>query len=269
MKMKNLLFLLFPIVLFSCKSVPPDITYFQDIDQYREQLKQHVLEDKVFVIKDGDFLVITVTSPDLNQELVAQFNLPMFSILQLGETKTSESGQLQTYTVDKNGNIIFPILGEIHIGGMNKFEASHFLAEKISNYVAEPVVTVQIANFGVWVLGEVNNPGYIGLRSERMSILGAIGTASDLTIYGNRKNILIIRETNGTIEPGRIDLTTADLFFSPYYYLQQGDVVIVEPNDARKKDSKYGTSESYSLSSISLILSAISTLTTVAVLLFR
>lgn len=261
--MKKLFLLCFPFILFACQSTPKDITYFQDIDKYKEQLMQYSPTINKFIVKEGDLLVIYVSSPDVNQEKVAQFNLPTISYMRPGETLITQSSFIQTYNVDENGDIIFPVLGKLHVAGMNKSEITALLTEKISKYIEAPVVNVSNSSYGAVVLGEVNSPGYVGARNEKLTILDAIGAARDLTIYGDRKNVLLIRETNGVKETARIDLTKSDIFFSPYYYLQQGDVLIVEHNDTKKKASKFGAAESYNLSIVSLSFTALSLVTSI------
>lgn len=261
--MRKLIPFLLPVLFFACQSVPENITYFQDIDQFKEKLMEYAPDINKFTIQEGDLLVIYVTSPDRNQELVAQFNLPSMSYMRPGETLVSQSSFVQTYNVDENGDIIFPVLGRLHVAGMTKSEVTKFLTEKIAGYIEEPVVNVQNSSYGAMVLGEVNSPGYVGARNERLTILDAIGGANGLTIYGNRENILIIRETNGVKETARLDLTKSDVFFSPYYYLQQGDVIIVDPNDTKKKTSKFGAAENYNLSIVSLTFTALSLVTSV------
>jgi polysaccharide export outer membrane protein len=247
--------------LFSCQSTPKDIAYFQNLEQY---LKEHptVQSNVETTIKSNDQLLITVSAPTLNQESVAQFNLPVTSFLDAGETSVTSTGSLQTYIVDPEGYINYPVLGRLKIVGKTKLEATNYLTNLISDYVADPIVNLQIVSFRVTVLGEVNSPGMKTTRNERLTILEALGLSSDLTIFGNRKNVLIIRENNGIKEFGRIDLTKSDIFSSPYYYLQQNDVIVVESNDTRKKNSKFGSAENYQLAIYSTVMGTISMVTT-------
>ncbi|MCS2958235.1 hypothetical protein NXX53_16430 [Bacteroides salyersiae] len=127
------------------------------------------------------------------------------------------------------------MLGRIQVTGMSRSELANYLQTKISAYAKSPLVTVQILNFKISVLGEVNSPGTRQVNNERISILDAIGMAGDLTIYGERKNILLIRDNNGKKEFHRFDLTATDLLESPYFYLQQNDIVYVEPNKGSKR----------------------------------
>ena len=141
------------------------------------------------------------------------------------------------------------------------------LTEKISAYVKSPIVTIQIKNFKVSVLGEVNRPGTVNVPNERLSVLDALGMAGDLTIYGNRTNVLLIRDNNGRKEYHRFDLTSAEMLTSPYYYLQQNDVLYIEPNKARKGNARYSQSGQFNVSLASTIISALSILASLGIAL--
>ncbi|MCC8146884.1 MAG: polysaccharide biosynthesis/export family protein [Bacteroidales bacterium] len=260
MKLKLLFLLSVSILLFSCKSVPTDVAYFQDFEKYTKEIDDNFYAYEP-TIKTNDELMITVSSPILDQTQVAQFNLPMNSYL--GDGGSVQSVSMQTYKVDKNGYINFPVIGEIKLEGLTRSQAIDALKANITNYLPDPIINLQIASFKVTVLGEVNRPGSINVRDERISILDAIGAAGDLTIYGKRENIKLIRDNNGKKEFYTYDLTQADIIASPYYYLQQNDVIYVEPNNTRKKASGFGAAENYSISLASVIFAAVSVVTTV------
>ena len=150
---------------------------------------------------------------------------------------------------------------------MSRSELANYLQTKISAYAKSPLVTVQILNFKISVLGEVNSPGTRQVNNERISILDAIGMAGDLTIYGERKNILLIRDNNGKKEFHRFDLTATDLLESPYFYLQQNDIVYVEPNKARRGNDKYSQSDHFKVSVVSTIIGVISVFVSLAIAL--
>ena len=141
------------------------------------------------------------------------------------------------------------------------------MTKRISAYVKSPIVTIQIRNFKVSVLGEVNKPGTVNVPNERLSVLDALGMAGDLTIYGNRTNVLLIRDNNGLKEYHRFDLTSAEMLTSPYYYLQQNDVLYVEPNNARKGNAKYSQNGQFNVSLASTIISALSILASLGIAL--
>ena len=273
MKSKILFILISPVFLFSCMTPPKNVTYFQDADKNQQNLR--IISDSTGyepIIKNFDELLITVTSPTLTQEIVAQFNLPMTSYLSPGETGTinvQQAPTVQTYIVDHSGNINYPVIGRISLAGLTKSQAIERVRGLVSDYIKDPVVNIKIMSFKVTVLGEVFKPGTIPVSQEKISILDAIGAVGDLTIYGDRKNVLLIRENNdGTVVKSRIDLTSTDLFASPYYYLQQNDKIYVEPNKARQLDSKYGIADSYRLSTYSTIVSALSVLGSVIMVIF-
>ncbi|GAB2767906.1 polysaccharide biosynthesis/export family protein [Salinimicrobium soli] len=227
------------------------ITYYQNM----QALEQEVAESKKSLeIKSNDLLTISVAAENL--EAVQPFNLPVVGMPSTGDaTRVSGQPQLQTYLVDGAGNIEFPVLGTIHVGGLNRQELSEMLEEKISAYVQNPIVNTRIANFQVTVLGEVNRPGTFSIPDEYLSLNKALGFAGDLTIYGKRTNVLIIRET----EKGKIyqyvDLTDSNLLNSPFYYLQQNDVVYVEPNGAQKQGAAYNRNSSVYISIASILIS--------------
>ena len=261
--MKNKIVFLFFVaaLIFSCQSVPKDITYFQDLNERGE--KSVATLDYVEYearIKNSDVLMITVSSPTLNQEQVAQFNLPTTSYLAPGENVAMQSTTLQTYIVDKNGEVNYPVIGKVKVGGHTLSEAVDVVTARVAEYLNDPIININILSFKVSVLGEVRNPGPVVVTNSRMSILDAVGAAGDLTIFGNRKNVRLIRDNNGQLEYAYLDLTnySKELFSSPYFYLQQNDVIIVDPNDTRKKDSRYGQSDSYKLSLFGSVVGAIS-----------
>ena len=266
MKINFLLFALSAILLVSCQSVPKNIVYFQDFNEFAKKGVDFYKYEPT--IKNNDQLLISVSSPVLDQTQVAQFNLPMNSSLSPGGTVV-QSMALQTYTVDKDGYINFPVIGKIQLEGLTRSEAIGLMTGEISKYLETPIINLQIMSFKVTVLGEVRNPGPVDVNDERISILDAIGAVGDLTIFCNRQNIKIVRDNNGIKEFAVLDLTRSDLFSSPYYYLQQNDVIIVEPNDTRKKSSRFGAAESYQISMMSLGFTAVSVIVSFLGLLLR
>jgi polysaccharide export outer membrane protein len=276
MKLKILLILIFPAFFFSCMTPPKNIIYFQDLDKYRQnQLMSSDSGAYEPIIKKYDELLITVTAPVLDQESVAQFNLPMTAYLTPGEAgaagatggivNVQQSPVIQTYIVDSNGSINYPVIGRISLAGLTISQAIESIKKSVSNYVKDPVINLKIMSFKVIVLGEVLKPGPISVNQEKISILDAIGAAGNLTIYGDRKNVLLIREKNdGTNEFIWFDLTSSNIFKSPYSYLQQNDKIIVEPNRTRQLDSKFGTADGYRLSIVSMVVSAVSIIASTA-----
>ena len=270
MKLKFVPLALFLYLLCAC-SAPKGITYFQDANT---PVRDSALLNGVKYLPRicaGDLLTITVSAID--PSAVAPFNLPAVSYAKQtqpefnGTQDVSASQAMQSYTVDSEGFINFPVLGKIQLGGMTKQDATDQLEKKISSFVSDPIVNIQIVNFKVTVLGEVTKPGSYPVNSDRVSLLDALGLANDLTIYGNRKNVLLVRDSDGKKEMIRFDLTKSDMFDSPYFYLQQNDVLYVEPNKARKGNAKYSQNQQFNISLASTIISAISVLASLGIAL--
>ena len=173
------------------------------------------------------------------------------------------------YTVDSNGDIDFPVIGEIHIAGMTREEVASYIKNRLvkDKLVNDPVVVVEFVNVGVILAGEVNKPGRYEVNRDHITILEALGMAGDLTIQGKRENVLVVREENGKPKAYYVDLTKAqDLMNSPVYYLQQNDYVYVEPNNMRKRQS---TVNGNNVLSASFWVSIASLMTSIAVLIFK
>lgn len=259
----NVIATIFVITLLtSCKS-SNQITYFQDLDALG-QLAESGINYEAKICSD-DQLTISVSSLDPNA--VAMFNLPLTSYLAPGEISATVTPVMQSYLVDAKGYIEFPVIGKLHVAGQTRNELSEALKKKIAAYAKSPLVTIQIRNFKVSVLGEVNKPGTILVPNERVSILDALGMAGDLTIYGERSNVVLIRDINGRKEFHRFDLTSSKVLTSPYFYLQQNDVIYVEPNKPRKDNSKYSQNAQFNVSVISTIVSAVSVLASLTIAL--
>ena len=264
MKTKTLIPAFSLLMLMSCKTTTNNITYFQDLDNQMPTITEQSVNYTPRIAPD-DQLSITVSGTDPNA--VAAFNMPLASYLAPGETNVTSTPVLHTYLVNSRGEIDFPVLGKIQVANMTRSELTDMMTEKISAYVKSPIVTIQIRNFKVSVLGEVNKPGTVNVPNERLSVLDALGMAGDLTIYGNRTNVLLIRDNNGQKEYHRFDLTSSETLTSPYYYLQQNDVLYVEPNKARKGNAKYSQSGQFNVSLASTIISALSVLASLGIAL--
>lgn len=264
MKIKTLIPILSLLLLASCKTTTNNITYFQDLDNQVTTIGEQPVNYTPRIAPD-DQLSITVSGTDPNA--VAAFNMPLASYLAPGEAYVTSTPVLHTYLVNSHGEIDFPVLGKLQVANMTRSELTDIMTEKISAYVKSPIVTIQIRNFKVSVLGEVNKPGIVNIPNERLSILDALGMAGDLTIYGNRTNVLLIRDNNGQKEYHRFDLTSSETLTSPYYYLQQNDVLYVEPNKARKGNAKYSQSGQFNISLASTIISALSILASLGIAL--
>lgn len=260
MKMKLFLALLSVVFLGAC-SVPKDVVYFQGVDDLTIEQTEMMNQSYSSKIVPDDLLTITVTSWD--PSVVTPFNPPVYAFATEGTDKVEASRQLQTYLVDKDGYINFPVIGLIHVAGLTKQQLVDKLKTDISKYVKDVNVNVQIVNYKITVLGEVVRPGTVAVTNDRISVLDALGRVGDLTINANRKNVLVIRDQDGKKEFARLDLTDPAIFASPYFYLTQNDVVYIEPNKAKRKNARYSAAQQYSITVFSSILSAVSVITTV------
>lgn len=264
MNIKNISAVICLTLLTSCKT-SNQITYFQDIDKRSsEQITGKEINYEAKIAVDNQ-LSILVSSIDPNA--VSIFNLPLTSYLAVGQTDVTSTPTIQTYLVDNKGEINFPVLGKIKAAGLTKSELENYLQKEISAYVKSPIVTIKIQNFKVSILGEVNSPGTKIINNERISILDAIGIAGDLTIYGERTNILLIRDNDGKKEFHRFDLTSSELLASPYFYLQQNDIIYIEPNKARRGNSMYSQKDQFNISVASTIVGGISVLISLTIAL--
>lgn len=244
-------------LFFSCAS-KKDIVYYQNIEG--TNISQNITSYEVKIQPD-DLLMIIVSAED--PEIAMPFNLTSVSVPSANNL-TAISGQQiqQSYLVDKYGNIEFPVLGKLQVGGLSRTEVLGLLKEKISVYIKNPIINLRIMNFKVSLQGEVNMPGSYTVVSERITLVEALSMAKDLTVYGKRDNILIIREVNGIKSYNRVNITNADFINSPFYYLAQNDVIYVEPNNTKVNASAVGPNTS-------VIISAISILVSLSVLLFK
>ena len=266
MKNKLLLLLCILALLPACKTTNhQSLPYFQNIGEAADGTLPS--GDYSIKIIPDDELIITVTS--LVPEATAAYNLQLSNPAARANIKTSQTPQLQTYIVNKQGEISFPILGTLKVAGMTTEEVRNMLEKKIGEDVEKPYVRVQLVNFNVNVLGEVRNPGRINVETQRFSVLDALAKAGDLTEYGLREGVIVIREENGQKTYHRLNLNDAAVLSSPYFYLQQNDVVYVEPNKIRRENSKYNQNNAFKLSVISTIVSACSVVVSLIIALSK
>lgn len=254
-------------------STPKNITYFEDFQtttQIESQARQQI------TVQPDDKLQIIVSSKD--PQLASLFNLPAVTTrfgqgsgTYNGVTTTYTPGNtnegLADYTVDPEGNIDFPVLGSLHVAGMTRSELAGFIKGEIMgrNLVKDPVVTVEFINTGISVLGEVLRPGRYLMNRDEVTVLDAIAMAGDLTIQGQRNNVRVIRRDGDSTKAYIVDLTNGkELFNNPGYYLRQDDVIYVEPNDMRKRETSVNGNTALSAS---FWMSVVSVLTSVAVLI--
>ena len=187
-------------------------------------------------VKVNDALIISVTA--LDPEAALPYNLASAPYATPNSEHVPTASSYQYYTVDTEGYITFPVLGKLHVVGKTQSEVIEMIQDMLKEQIVNPLVTMRFLNAKITVLGEVDLPGSYPLNNGRMTILEALGAAGDLTPYGRRDNILITRENNGQLEFARLDLTSDEIFTSPYFYLQQNDVIVVEPNQARSTSNQ-------------------------------
>ena len=246
------------VLLCSCGSTK-NIAYLQNSDEIDFEQSKYLYDAKIM---PKDILTITVTT--VNPEAAVPFNLTVPTTLSQTQRATNNPSLLQTYLVDNDGQIDYPIVGVINVGGLTKSDCEKLILSKIRPYLNEnerPVVTVRMSNYKISVLGEVARPGMFTVGNEKINILEALAQAGDLTIYGVRTNIKLIREdASGKKEIHTLDLNDANLINSPYYYLQQNDIVYVEPNKVKSRNSGVGATTSLWLTGTSILISLASLL---------
>jgi polysaccharide export outer membrane protein len=248
------------ICLNSCKSAK-DISYFQNIPAGIDKVT--TTQKFETLIKKGDLLSIVVSTID--PVSAAPFNLPIVSYSSPSSDQLYSQAVLQTYLVDNEGNIDFPVIGKIKLDELKKFEAIKLIQKELEPYLKNPIVNIKITNYKISVLGEVNNPGTFVIDNEKATFLEALALAGDLTIYGERTNVTIFRENNnGEKVIAKINLTTDDLFTSPFYYLQQNDIIYIEPNKTRAKLASYNPNVPIIISGISTFASVLSIIFSIA-----
>lgn len=247
-------------ILFTSCASREKLAYYQNIREFKDK------EENGYnpVLKPDDLLLIFVSSPD--PEVAAPFNLGTFTIAgnaSAGLSSENAGGQIryQTYLIDSNGFIQFPIIGSIKVGALSREAALETLKNSLKKYIQEPIVNLRILNFKVTVQGEVVRPGTFNIFTERVTLPEAISMAGDMTIYGKRDNVLVIREIEGKKTYNFVDMTKTDFINSPFYYLSQNDLVVVEPNKTRINASAVGPNVSVILTSVSLLLTVIALLT--------
>lgn len=246
------------VLCTSCAS-SKKVVYLQDV----VPLKQQDIEQKYEVyVHNDDLLAIMVNSK--NPELALPFNMPMISY-QIG-SQSSPQQRVLGYLVDTNGEIDFPILGKMHVAGLTRLQLTELIKQRLTeeDLIKDPVVTVQFLNYKVSVMGEVNRPGSFNISGDRITLLEALSMAGDLTIYGRRDRVAVIRENDGQRTILYHDLRSSDVFNSPCYYLQQNDIVYVEPNNSKAGQSEINQNKSVGvwLSAGSILVSIVSLIVT-------
>lgn len=255
--------LLAMILLGSSCSSYKNVPYMQDIESVNQAVQLQPLYDANIMPKDLLSITINTTDP----QAAAPFNLTVQTPLNAASANINTTSQptLQQYLVNNAGEIDFPVLGRLKVGGLTKNEAEALIREKLQPYLKEePIVTVRMINYKISVLGEVNHPGTFTVSNEKVNVLEALAMAGDMTVYGLRNNVKLVREdAQGKRMIIELDLTRSDLILSPYFYLQQNDILYVTPNKTKAKNSDVGNTTTIAISAISILVSIASLLVTV------
>ena len=246
------------MVMSSCGS-SKDVAYFQNSNTVDLSASQMLYDARIM---PKDQLTITVSAT--NDVAAMPFNMTVPTPYTVNSRSTYSQAMLQTYLVDNEGKINFPIVGELHVGGLTKAEAENMIRAKIMPYMSEaenPIVTVRMTGYQISVIGEVSRPGTFTVSREKITVLEALAQAGDLTIYGVRNNVQLIREdSEGRKSIHFLNLNDANLINSPYYYMQQNDVLYVTPNKVKAQNSSVGSMTTLWFSATSILISLTSLL---------
>ncbi|MBT3209655.1 MAG: hypothetical protein HN704_05250 [Bacteroidetes bacterium] len=253
---KTIIYFLLVLVFASCRQ-HKELVYLQNLDtSYVEN--QAIKNDDQYKVQENDILHIKILS--MNKDIVELFSMDASSQTNNYQQYNEASMYFQGYSVDKNGNISVPILGEIYVQDLSMDEINKIILEKVEEYIKDPTIIVKLANFRITLLGEIRSPGIYTSYNNQISIFQALSMGGDVTDYGNRKNVLLIRPAKNGSSTIRIDLTDKNLIASEYYYLKPNDLIYVEPMKSkgiRLIASDYGV----------LLATISSTLTTILLLL--
>ena len=260
--MKKFISFIFAVTLLIAMSscgTSKSVAYIQNSDSINYDNSRYLYDAKIM---PKDQLTISVNT--VNPEASLPYNLLLQNSYAQGRTLSTTGGTLMPYLVDNEGYINFPVVGRLKVSGLTKSECENMILEKIRPYMAEtenPVVTVRMSSYSVSVIGEVARPGSFQVAREKITILEALAQAGDLTIYGVRDKVKLIREdATGKKEIHTLDLTNANIVNSPYYYLQQNDIVYVEPNKVKAQNARVGNMTTLWFSATSILISLTSLL---------
>ena len=255
---KLILMMAFPLLLAGCTSYR-NVPYLQNPEVVNNLTDKLPLYDAKIMPKD--LLTITVNTTD--PQAAAPFNLTTQTAASIAQSQNTYSQPaLQQYLVNNEGLIDFPVIGHLKVGGLTKNEAEALIREQLKPYLKEvPIVTVRMSNYKISVLGEVSRPGTFTVSNEKVNILEALAMAGDMTVYGVRDSVKLIREDEtGQREIICLNLTDAAVVTSPYYYMKQNDILYVTPNKAKAKNSDIGSSTNLWFSATSILVSLVSLL---------
>ena len=261
MRIKNLTWIFFAVsLLSSCGVAQKRIVYFQDL---KEGSPEFAVEQQYIRLQPDDKISIVVNSKD--PKLTALFNLAVANrTIGTSSQNSNSSSQVAAYTIDSEGNIDFPVIGTVHVAGMTRTEVRDLIKNELvsNNLVNDAIVTVEYVNLQISVLGEVSSPGKYNIDRDNLTILDALSMAGDLTINGLRNSVYVLRNEDGKQVSYSVDLLSAkELYTSPVYFIKQNDVIYVEPNAMRARQS---TVNGNALRSVSFWTSIVSFLTSIS-----
>lgn len=256
-------------LLCSCstaKDHASPLAYFSDLQAQNGTLPEGTSYTKGQTIKPDDELVISISSA--NPEASAMFNAPLARTAERGDVSTQPQPKLLTYIVGADGNITIPQIGVMHVQGLTTDEIASQIQAKVAETVKDPYVRVELLGWEINVMGEVVSPRRITVTKQKFSVLDALAAAGDLTEYAKRDGVIVIRDSgSGQKTYTRLNLQDSKLFASPCFYLQQDDVVYVEPNSIKVDNSKYNQNNAFKLSVVSTIVSTTSVIASLIIAL--
>jgi len=270
MKLRLQLFIitLTTLLLASCSTNKENtLAYFHNLGDAPSGTLPNGVANYPIKVQPNDELIVSVTSAI--PEATAAYNVPLDNPATRSAYTMSVQPKTQTYIVDEQGYIMLPVLGKLHVAGKTTEEISNQVRNLVLSNVKDPYVRVEIVNFTVNVMGEVRQPQRLIADREYYTVLDALAACGDLTEYGKRDRVFVIRSDGNQRTYHRLDLTDSNVFSSPYFYLQQNDVVYVEPNEIRIDNSKYNSYNAFKLSLTSTIVSAVSVIASLVIALTR
>lgn len=259
-----LLATLVALCLTSCQSVNRNTVYFQNAD---ELIVDTDLNNYALRIKPDDELRVIITSAFPDATMV--YNYTPFSESRLGQKDRTTTLNTTTYLVQPDGKITLPVLGDVEVVGKTTVEVKEMIIDMLKDQVVDPVVSVDLMSMYALVLGRVDRPGRVSFTHQRYSVLDALAQCGDVRLDGRKQNVRILREENGKIRTHVLDLTDASVITSPYYYLQQNDVLIVDASVAAKSNAEYNQMNSFKISVISTCVSTLSVIVSMAIALLK
>ncbi|MBR6282781.1 MAG: polysaccharide biosynthesis/export family protein [Muribaculaceae bacterium] len=257
--------LLLGLLLLSCSTVKENnLAYFKNLPSASTGTLPAGVSPEL-TLRPADELTVTVSS--LVPEATAMFNAPQSNAARSGDVSTTLAPRLATHVVDQQGCIELPVIGRLHVAGMTTAQVEETIRTQVAAQVKDPYVQVRLVGYYVNVMGEVRQPKRITVAQERYTVLDALAECGDLTEWGQRDGVVVIREHNGGNEYYRLNLADTQLMNSPAFFLQQNDVVYVEPNKIKIDNSKYNQNNAFKLSVISTVVSATSVIASLVIAL--